>query len=371
VCLGGRGERGREEYEESYEPPEIRRRGREDVDAESEDNGMNSFKRQARRVAAVGVGVGLLVLGLEAPAFAATVVTAVAPGSGPTNCVVDITGTGFLDFPKAQQTLNFVGPAAGTGDDVLVVTWTRISATEIWATVPTLAPGTTYTVQLTDPSGTNTAGGTFLSTTGAGGCAPTIASFAPTCGAAGTVVTITGTNLLGPTLGGGEVAFSPYGATEIAANTAPDVSSPTNLSVIVPDTAGDGPLRVTTFGAATGGRVFSSTNFLVPPPDCTSALPFARSITLRLRDALVARGKVTAAAVTPAAPAGCTAAVPVKIQRRVSGGWRTVGKTTTTDTGAYRKKIRNRHGKYRSLAPKITLTTGEVCGRAVSRAVKH
>jgi hypothetical protein len=329
---------------------------------------MSLFKRQARRVAAVGVGVGLLVLGLEAPAFAAPAVSGVAPGSGPKNCVVVITGTGFTDFTKAQQTLTFVGPAAGVGDDVGVATWARISATEIWATVPALVPGTNYTVQLTDPTG-GTAGGTFLSTTGAGGCAPTITSFAPECGSAGTVVTITGTNLLAPDLGGGEVAFSPYGATEIAADTQPDVSSPTTLSVISPTTAADGKLVVTTFGVATGGQVFSADLFLVPPPDCPVPGGIARSITLRLRDALVARGKVSTSVAT--APAGCTASVPVKIQRRVSGHWKTVGKTTTTDTGAYRKKIRNRHGKYRSLAPSVTLTTGEVCSRAKSKVVSH
>jgi hypothetical protein len=141
--------------------------------------------------------------------------------------------------------------------------------------------------------------------------------------------------------------------------------------VIVPSGTTDGKIQVTTFATA-GGTIFSTDAFQVPPPDCKLAVPFARSITLRLRDALVARGNVTAAAVTPAAPAGCTAAVPVKIQRRrAGGGWRTVGSTTTSDTGGYRKKIRNRHGKYRSLAPKLTLTTGEVCSRAVSKVVRH
>jgi len=115
---------------------------------------------------------------------------------------------------------------------------------------------------------------------------------------------------------------------------------------------------------------FSPTLFQVPPPDCAAALPFARGITLRLRYALVARGKVTTSSAT--APAGCTAAVPVKIQRRrAGGGWRTVGSTTTSDTGGYRKKIRNRHGKYRSLAPKLTLASGDVCSRAVSKVVRH
>ena len=333
---------------------------------------MNLLRRHiGRRVAGVGVGVALLVLGLEAPAFAAPAVSGVAPGSGPTNCVVVITGTGFTDFPKAQQTLTFVGPAAGVGDDVGVATWARQSATEIWATVPALVPGTNYTVQLTDPTG-GTAGGTFLSTTGGGGCAPTIASFAPTCGAAGTVVTVTGTNLLAPDLGGGEVAFSPYSPTEIAASTVPDVSSPTSLAVIVPDTAADGPIVVTTFSAATGGQVFSTASFQVPPEDCVAGgNVHARSITLSLRKHLVARGRVSST--EDPAFTDCVAGVPVKIQRRRAGGWRTVGSTTTSDTGAYKKRIKDRPGKYRALAPKVTLgdPVTDTCSRAVSPRRTH
>jgi hypothetical protein len=250
---------------------------------------------------------------------------------------------------------------------VAVVTWARISGTEIWATVPALAAGTTYTVQLTDPTG-GTAGGTFLSTTGAGGCAPTITSFVPECGSAGTVVAITGTNLLAPDLGGGEVAFSPYGATEIAADTQPDVSSPTTLSVIVPDTAADGKLRVTTFGAATGGQVFSDTLFQVPPEDCKAPTGHTRSISLSLRKHLRARGRVSST--EDPAFTDCVASVPVKIQRRRAGGWRTVGSTTTTDTGAYRKRIKDRPGRYRALAPKVTVND-EVCLRAVSPVRRH
>jgi hypothetical protein len=44
----------------------------------------------------------------------------------------------------------------------------------------------------------------------------------------------------------------------------------------------------------------------------------------------------------------CAASLPVKIQRRVSGDCKTVGSTTTTDAGAYKKRIRDRVGKYRA-----------------------
>jgi hypothetical protein len=48
-----------------------------------------------------------------------------------------------------------------------------------------------------------------------------------------------------------------------------------------------------------------------------------------------------------------------------------VGKTTTSDTGAYSKKIKNKKGKYRSLAVKTTLASGDVCGKAKSPVRTH
>ncbi|HEV8421523.1 MAG TPA: IPT/TIG domain-containing protein, partial [Actinomycetota bacterium] len=58
---------------------------------------MTLFERHmGRRVAAVGVAVALLVLGLEAPAYAvAPTITGFTPSSGPVGCVVTITGTNF------------------------------------------------------------------------------------------------------------------------------------------------------------------------------------------------------------------------------------------------------------------------------------
>jgi hypothetical protein len=337
---------------------------------------MSLFKRQARRVAAVGVGVGLLVLGLEAPAFAAgPTVASFTPTSGPVGCVVDVTGTGFTASPAAQTHVFFVPPAPGTAAEA--ASKTILSDTELWATVPSagVTAGTGYTIRVDNLLGTGIPSTTtFTLTSGAGSCAPTITSFTPTCGVAGDVFKITGTNLLAPGEVGGKVEFAPF-VTGTPPNgvdatvTNPDISSPTTLQVTVPTGVADGPIQVTTFATASGGTVLSSTLFATPPPDCPVVGGIARSVTLRLRGALVARGKVSTSVTT--APAGCTAAVPVKIQRRVSGHWKTVGKTTTSDTGAYKKRIRNRHGKYRSLAPKLTLTTGEVCNRAVSKAVRH
>jgi IPT/TIG domain len=334
---------------------------------------MSLFKRRmSRRALGVVVGASLLLLGLEAPAFADTAVTAVAPTSGPDNCVVVVTGTGFRTFPDAQNDVTFVGPLAGTADDFGSADWFSISDTEIWAVVPAaLVAGTTYTVQVTQPSGTFTAGGTFLSTgdTAPGGCAATIASFTPTCGSAGDVVTITGTNLLDAsnlsgTNSGADVFFrssAVAGETE-ATYPVPDQSSPTSIQAIVPSGVVDGPIRVLTDvdpNAATPANegVFSTESFLTPPPDCPAVGgdQHARAITFKITKA----GRTSGVVSSTEDPAftDCVAAVPVKIQRKKGGAWRTVGKTTTDDSGAYVKKVKNPKGKqkFRALAPKVSL----------------
>jgi hypothetical protein len=178
-----------------------------------------------------------------------------------------------------------------------------------------------------------------------GGAAPTITSFTPTAGPVGTTVTITGTNLTGAT----SVKFNGVSAT-ITSNTA------TQIVTKVPTGATTGPITVTT----ASGTATSATNFTVTGP------PHARSISLRLRDSLVARGKVS---VTDAF-AACADTVSVKVQKRVSGHWRTVKSTTTSSTGGYRTHLRNRHGRYRSVAPVVTKGM-DTCGRAVSPTRRH
>ena len=332
-----------------------------------------------------------MVLGLQAPAYADSAVTAVAPTSGPADCVVVVTGSGFSTFPDGSNVLTFVGPVAGSGDDEDAVDWFSISDTEIWAVVPTLVPGTSYTVVLTQPSGTNTAGGTFLSTGlaggAAGGCAPTITSFTPTCSSAGVVVTITGTNLLDAsnlllTNSGGDVSFqdtTPPGMTT-ASQPVPDQSSPTSLSAIVPSNVADGPILVETDVDATPSTpatvdgVFSATSFTTPPPDCPAVggTTHARSVSFKIKSTGKASGKVSST--EDPAFTECVAAVPVKIQRKTNSGWKTVGKTTTSDTGSYSKKVKNPKGKqkFRALAPKVSLgdPVTDVCSKAKSATRK-
>jgi IPT/TIG domain len=326
-----------------------------------------------RRVTGVGVGVALMVLGLAAPAYAATSVTGFTPTSGPFGggCVVDVTGTGFDLSPAANTTVNFVPPV---GAAVPSATVTIISATELWATAPALSNGTSYTIRVDNLQGTGTAStATFTAVTGAGTCGPTITSFVPTCGAVGTVVKITGTNLLAPSQSGGLVEFSPFAAGNgiDAAVTNPDISDTVTLQVTVPTGAADGPISVTTFP---GSQVFSGTAFQLPPPDCVpvGGTTHARSVSFKIKSS----GKASGAVKSTEDPAftDCVAAVPVKIQKKTNSGWKTVGKTTTTDTGSYAKKVKNPKGKqkFRALAPKVSLgdPVTDVCSKAKSAVRK-
>jgi hypothetical protein len=367
VRLGGKRLARKGGVRREYESQEIGRQSRKDDDAESEDDGMNLFKRHiGRRAAGVGVGVALLMLGLEAPAFAAApTVTTVLPTSGPPGCVVVVTGTNF-------NNPNVTSVKFGT----IAATFTIQSGTELWTTVPAAAPlgATTITIDNGSPPAAVIAFTRTDPAVSPGGCAPTVTSYTPSCGSAGTSVVIAGTNLLRSDDGtGGVVKFAPYagvfpagGATHSNAAT----ETPTSLTVFVPTGAADGPIRVSTFNDTIGsGAALGATVFNVPPPDCVAAAPHPRSISLKLKDKLVAKGTVKSTEATPFTE--CAASVPVKIQRKVSGSWKTVGKTTTSDTGAYSKKIKNKKGKYRSLAVKITLASGDVCGKAKSPVRTH
>jgi IPT/TIG domain len=382
---------------------------REAVDEESEDGAMTLVKRHmGRRVAAVGVAAALLVLGLEAPAFAATTVTSFTPTSAGVGCAVTITGTEFTGATAVKffnnVTASFVvnsatqitaivpaaaadGPievtapggtdASGTDFDVtaavcptitsftptsgpvgtsvvitgtnftgatavtfnnVTATFTVNSATQITATVPTTA--TTGLIRVT------TSGGTTSSLTNFTIAAPTITSFTPTSGPVGTSVKITGTNFTGATA----VTFNNVTATFT-------VNSVTQITATVPATATTGKIKVTT----PGGSVTSTADFVV-------SIVHSRSVTLSLKKHLVAKGVVSVGDGFTA----CVASVPVKIQRRVSGSWKAVGSTTTTASGSYSKKIKDKTGKYRAKAPKVTLNAGaDVCKGAKSPVRKH
>jgi IPT/TIG domain len=320
---------------------------------------MNLPKRNlVRRLVGLGVAAAWIVVGVETPASALPpTIASFSPTSGPAGCVVVIKGTNF-DNPVVSSV-----DIGGTQ----VASFKIVSATEIWATVAGATSGPIHVTNASDTANSPT----DFTNTNPGACSPTIKSLTPCAGSAGTTVVITGTNLLKDSATtttaavGGDVRFAPYAATATHTG-APE--TPTQLSVLVPSGAADGPVRVSTFNDVLGeGAVLSGTAFQVPPPDITCPpAAHTRTITLRLRRHLVARGKVSVGD----GFTDCAAAIAVKIQRRVSGDWKTVGTTTTADTGAYKKRIKDRPGKYRSVARKVNLFT-DFCLRTVSPIRRH
>ena len=250
-------------------------------------------------------------------------ITSFLPVSGPVGTKVTITGTGFT----GATAVDFNGAADPT--------FKIDSDTQISATVP--ATATTGKISVTGPGGTGTSSADFVVTS------PFIASFTPTIGPWGTQVVITGGNLTGATslkFNGTTAAFT--------------VNSGTQITATVPNGATTGPISVTT-----------------PTGTGSSADPFTikhlRSISLSLRGKLRASGAVSVTDGT----AACAATVPVRIQHRVNGKWRTVGTGTTSSTGSYSIRVAKGSGKYRARAPKSTLANGDVCGKAKSAVVFH
>ena len=389
---------------------------------------MTLLKRHiGRRMAAVGVAVALLVLGLATPAYAAVpTITAVAPTSAAVGCEVTVTGTNFqtvanggpVDDVKfggtsgtgltidADTQLEVTVPAVGGGSNPVVVhntnpsnnsapfPYTTTAVGPICPGVPTFSPasgfvGSTVTISgtfttapthvrfntssLVTPTTTSatsvtavvpagattgrihvyTAAGQSTSATNFTVSAPTITSFTPLFGPVGTSVTITGTNFSGtaPTFTTSSVKFNTTSATTFTVNSA------TQITATVPTGATTGKISLTT----PSGTATSTANFTV-------SIAHSRSVTLTLKKHVVAKGTVNVSDTFTA----CEASVPVKIQRKTSSGWKNVGSATTTASGSYSKKLKDKTGKYRAQVKKFTPNAGvDVCSKATSPVRKH
>jgi hypothetical protein len=77
--------------------------------------------------------------------------------------------------------------------------------------------------------------------------------------------------------------------------------------------------------------------------------PTERSVSLRLRRHLVARGRVTVVD----GFIGCRQGVPVTIQRKTADGWVDVGGAIAGERGFYRDRIADRPGRYRAKAARL------------------
>jgi len=285
-------------------------------------------------VASALAAMALLWLGVPAAYAAAPTVTSFDPTSGVVGASVQITGTGFNDSSVASA-VTFNGTAA--------TTFTVDSNTQITAVVP--AGATDGPIAVTDSEGTGTSATNFDVTPSP---TPTITSFNPTSGAVGATVVITGTGFTGASA----VTFGGTAATTFT------VDSDTQITATVPAGATTGPIAVTT----PGGTATSSTDFTV---ETGGPATHNRSVTLHLRDHLVARGVVNSSF------GACESDVRVKIQRRGGGRWRTVETDTTDGSGRYRERISDRVGRYRAVAPRFAPDADDVCLKDVSGRVRH
>ena len=90
-----------------------------------------------------------------------------------------------------------------------------------------------------------------------------------------------------------------------------------------------------------------------------------RSVRLKLRGHLNAKGRVRA----DGDPAACISGVTVAIQRKKHRHWRTVDTTLTDEFGKYKESVTQRRGKYRAVVSTLRIAADHlVCEGAVSRA---
>ncbi len=161
-------------------------------------------------------------------------ITGFAPTSGAAGTAVTITGTNF----SGTTSVEFNGASAP---------FTVLSTKKIVCGVPTGA--TTGRISVTTTNGLATSGKNFG--VGSKPVAPKVGSFSPTSGSAGTVVTVSGSNL-------GGVTSVKLGATSASSFA---ITSANALKFTVPAGAVTGPISVTT----DGGTTTSSGSFTVTP----------------------------------------------------------------------------------------------------------
>ena len=155
-------------------------------------------------------------------------ISSFTPSTGPVGTPDTITGTNL----SGAGSVTFNGtPASG-----FVVN----SDTQISATVPTGA--TSGRIAVTTPGGSASSSDSFIVIT-----TPSITSFSPTLGSAGTTVTVNGASFTGTTA----VAFNGTNATAFT------VLSDNRLTAVVPSGATSGPIRVTNaIGTGTSAKSF-------------------------------------------------------------------------------------------------------------------
>ena len=173
--------------------------------------------------------------------------TSFTPATAATAAVVTVLGTGFTDATAVK-----VGGVAATSFAVV---------NDTTLTVVLAATTVTGTIAVTTPGGVATSANTFTFIS-----APTITSFTPTAGAAGTVITITGTHLAGTSA----VTVNAIAATAVTVVNATTVTATVAGTITTP-----GTVTITTPG---GSATSSATFTLWTPPTITKLDTVAQSL---------------------------------------------------------------------------------------------
>ena len=163
--------------------------------------------------------------------------------------------------------------------------FTVVSDTVMTATVPELVAAGSAPIRVANPGGTNSAALAFTVL----GREPTIDSFTPELGGAGTVVSLVGLNFTGTTGVG-------FGTNSLAAQFL--VKSDTNLTLTVPAGARSGLITVTnSFGIGRSGRVFTvgtnasvSLTLSLNPPSVLAGEPLVLNVEIRNAGPIPAAG---------------------------------------------------------------------------------
>ena len=218
-----------------------------------------------------------------------------SPNAGPIGSTVTIQGNGF-STTASSNTVKFNGVTANVSS---------ASANKLIVTVP--AGATTGALSVTVGTLTATSASSFTVNT-AVTAPPTITGFSPNVGAAGTAVTISGTNFVSPA-SDNNVKFNFSPTTGIA-------STATSVNTFVPTYATSGKIAVST----PNGTAMSAADFFVPP---TGYVATDVAVTARLSNpgsanvAISSSGKVALAVFDAAA--GSRAAIRITNSTIASG----------------------------------------------------
>jgi hypothetical protein len=367
----------------------------------SQKGGAVRFPKKARlaRASVSTIAVALLGVFILATPASASSVTSFTPACGVIGTAVSITGTGFTSA---------TGVTFNTTAAVTFVATTDTTATALVPAGATTGPITVETAAVDTPSATN-----FVV---AAAAPATITSFAPTSGAVGASVVISGTNFCGAT----GVQFNATSATSFTVS-----STGTSITATVPAGATSGPLHVTTpSGTANSAASFT----VVGGPTITSFSPTSGPVgtsvvitgtnllgatAVRFNGVTASFSPSTATSVTATVPSGattgkitvvtpggtatsltdftvttapidrsvsfsfgqnsrvsgqvsstntaCESLLPVVIQKQKGGSWKWVDTTATNKSGSYKSYIPPSNGKFRAKVNQQTLVNGVVC----------